>query len=530
MGIRDSIKVLGFILILGLSACSGGGNTGSGPLPQQPQQPPVNEGPQSTATQSYTLSSAAASYAIPSIGGYTGTVDFPAAQVQPDTTLTLQSSLPSDTSLSDLRRHVQSAGTLNIYHITTMTVSKTTTVPGFPGMTIVLPKTTNPAGLLFFYAIQQKSANGALQTFRTEGPATVSGQTIRIPSSLVPYTLTAHVPFLVELYSITPIPQSQGLWIANGTNVVEFIQGNLPLGVSNTAPVVSINSPVFGAPQGVVFDKVGNLWVIDGGTTSTGGTVPPSLYRFAASQLANLHKVPAPMPSITIRSSKFKFIQQAVFDRNGNLWVTDNGNNAVFEFDTTQLSVGGANVTPHTTIVSTPAFTGPLGIVFGANGNLWIANNGTTTLFEFKKPKLPTSGVHTLVPDVILSDDGHGSIQGPWALIFDTAGNLWSSNANAPDTIVEFAHSQLATTGSPTPTITISPATVKGNLTLTSPNGIAFDNQGDLAGVSSLTPFGVPIYGPAQLKTGKIVPLQFIIGGATTLNAPAGNVYGPAVP
>ncbi len=30
-----------------------------------------------------------------------------------------------------------------------------------------------------------------------------------------------------------------------------------------------------------------------------------------------------------------------------------------------------------------------------------------------------------LTPNVVLSDDGKGSIQAPWALIFDTAGNLW---------------------------------------------------------------------------------------------------------
>jgi len=527
MGIRDSIKVLGSILILGLSACSGGGNPGSGPLPQQP---PINEGAQSTATQSYTLSSAAASYAIPPVSDYTGTFDFPAAQVPPDTQLTLTSELPSVTTLSDLRRQVQNAGQLNIYLINTMTVSKNVTLPGFPGITITLPKSVKTAGLQFFYAIQQPTVSGALQTFRTAGPARVDGQKIIVPADLVPITFKAHEHFLVELYSITPVAPAQGLWIANGTNVVEFLQPNLPLGVSDVPPVVSINSPVFGAPQGVVFDVAGDLWVIDGGTTSTGGTVPPSLYEFAPSQLANLHKVPNPLPAITIRSSRFKFIQQAVFDKNNNLWVTDNGNNAVFEFTTTQLSVGGANDIPHTTIVSSPAFNGPLGIAFGANGNLWIANNATTTIFEFNKAKLPTTGVHTLVPNVILSDDGHGSIQGPWALVFDTKGNLWSSNANAPDTLVAFSHSQLLASGKPTPVITISPVKDKGNITLSSPNGIAFDNQGNLSAISSATPFGAPLYGPAQLKTGAIVPDVFLIGSKTTLNAPAGNVFGPAVP
>jgi hypothetical protein len=77
--------------------------------------------------------------------------------------------------------------------------------------------------------------------------------------------------------------------------------------------------------------------------------------------------------------------------------------------------------------------------------------------------------------------------------------------------------------------VTIKPTLDHGFTTLVSPNGLAFDNAGDLAAVSSLAPFGVPIYGPVQIKTsGALVPDVFIVGGSTTLNAPAGNVFGPA--
>ena len=55
----------------------------------------------------------------------------------------------------------------------------------------------------------------------------------------------------------------QALWVANGANVVEFAQ--LPGGKHDEKPRVQLNSAVFGAPQGVVFDAANNLWVIDGG-------------------------------------------------------------------------------------------------------------------------------------------------------------------------------------------------------------------------------------------------------------------------
>ncbi|HZD50391.1 MAG TPA: hypothetical protein VE178_16735, partial [Silvibacterium sp.] len=83
----------------------------------------------------------------------------------------------------------------------------------------------------------------------------------------------------------TPAVVDKALWVANGTNVVEFIPSQLTSGSSDPAPHLSINSTVFGAPQGVTFDANGNLWVIDGGTVAAGGNMAPALFEFTAAQL-----------------------------------------------------------------------------------------------------------------------------------------------------------------------------------------------------------------------------------------------------
>jgi sugar lactone lactonase YvrE len=324
----------------------------------------------------------------------------------------------------------------------------------------------------------------------------------------------------------------KALWVANGTNVVEFIPSQLTAGNSDPVPHLSLNSSVFGAPQGVTFDAMGDLWVIDGGTVSTGGNVPPSLFEFTADQLSVLSTTANPEPSITITSKSFTFPQQAVFDPNGNLWVSDNGSNAIFVLTPQQLVASSNQLSPAISIASNPAFQGPLGIVFDTLGNLYIANNASTTIFKFDNNILPrTAGSYTLTPSITLSDDGHGSIQGPWALVFDTKGDLWSSNANAPNTIVEFMPSQLGSTSSPTPAVTLSSVAIGNNQTLAAPNGIAFDNLGDLAAISSATPFGVAGFQKAQLMpTGSgPAPNPFLVGTATTLNAPAGCNFGPVV-
>ena len=322
----------------------------------------------------------------------------------------------------------------------------------------------------------------------------------------------------------------QALWVANGANVVEFAQ--LPGGKHDEKPKVQLNSAVFGAPQGVVFDAANNLWVIDGGN---GGTIAPSLEEFTEAQLMNLKKNPTPTPNVQITSGDLVFPQQAVFDASGNMWLSDNGAGKVFVITPAQLAAGG-NIAFTTTIESDPMFNGPLGIVLHG-GNLYIANNADTTIFEFNAGHLPAigSGLHVLVPEVILSDDGMGSIQGPWALVFDQAGDLWSSNANSPNTLVKFGPTQISSTGAPTPQTTISPFNemVGGKArfeTLVAPNGIAFDQKGNLVAISSAAPFGVSRYdAKEQAAGGTIKPASFLVGAKTTLNAPAGDNFGPDI-
>jgi hypothetical protein len=112
--------------------------------------------------------------------------------------------------------------------------------------------------------------------------------------------------------------------------------------------------------------------------------------------------------------------------------------------------------------------------------------------------------------------------------VFDAEGDLWSSNANAPNTVVEFAATSLGQSGSPSPMTTLSPATVGGDPSLDGPNGIAFDNIGDLAAVNSVHAFGIPLYSKTLLTAGgATVPSLFTAGATTTLNAPAGCNFGP---
>lgn len=339
------------------------------------------------------------------------------------------------------------------------------------------------------------------------------------------------------------------------------------------APHLAINSPpattspqgvLFGAPQGVTFDKAGDAWVMDP-QASINGIATPALLEFSAAQLAQLAENPkltlVPVATITSTNGNvpLNFPQQAVFDTQGNLWVSDHNANAVFVYTPTQLGLAGTplvgvnNITPAATITDknaggSAAFNGPLGIVFDDKGDLFVANNGGTSIVEFSASALPkpTDNVQPpvdLVPNLTINDNGQNSIQAPWALTFDSNGDLWSSNANAPFTLVKFAKASLVVNGSPSvvpvPALTISKTSDGGHDTLSAPNGICFDNLFDLAAINSAGDGGMATGGgitgsisffTKNLLTGSAtVPNTFIAGGNTTLSAPAGCNFGPLV-
>ena len=336
---------------------------------------------------------------------------------------------------------------------------------------------------------------------------------------------------------------TKGLWIANGTNVLEYVPAQLGGGVVAAVPHLTNSSGTLGSPQGVTFDSAGDLWVMDPGAM-VNGAATPALVKFSAAQVAALKTTASPDPVAVITSTALAFPQQSVFDGKGNQWVSDHNNDTILVFTAAQMMGTGTNATVPAVVLSSAAFNGPLGIVFDSAGNLWVANNGGvpgangamsasgTTIVEFAAAHLPTpgSGMLTpdLMPDITLTDNGQNSIQAPWELAFDSKGNLWSSNSGGTFSLVEFAKASLMATGTPAPAVTINTTMDMGNPTLIATNGLCFDNAGDLAATSAEAPFSVPFY-KAPLKSGAITPSTFIVGAATTLNAPAGCNFGPLV-
>ena len=139
------------------------------------------------------------------------------------------------------------------------------------------------------------------------------------------------------------------------------------------------------------------------------------------------------------------------FDGSGDLWVSDIEASTVVGYTPSQLVSSGAPTPAVTISANANSIDAPSGVAFDASGDLWVTNTSANTLVEFAPSQLASSGAPT--PAVTISSTG-SSLDGPYSLALDAAGDLWVPNAGGAS-IVEYAASQLAATGDPTPVNTI---------------------------------------------------------------------------
>jgi sugar lactone lactonase YvrE len=225
------------------------------------------------------------------------------------------------------------------------------------------------------------------------------------------------------------------------------------------ATAIFTSSAELFALNAIAFDTDGTIWV-----TSADDSV---LVAFSQNLLT---RSGGPDASIVIssRDGSLSAPTGVAFDKQHRLWVANSGNGTIVRFDRTQLTTSGSP-TP-SVIISAPGK--PTALAFDAAGSLWVSNNANNKVFAYSPAQLETSGF--LTPSVVISTNGP-SLQIPTGIAFDADGNLWVGNLGNAN-LVSFSRSQLATTGSPTPNITIS--SNAGSLGI--PAGLAFDSEGSL--------------------------------------------------
>ncbi|HWE85099.1 MAG TPA: NHL repeat-containing protein [Terracidiphilus sp.] len=205
-------------------------------------------------------------------------------------------------------------------------------------------------------------------------------------------------------------------------------------------------------------------------------------------------------------------------DSAGNLWVADNNNCRVLEFQppfTTGMSASlvigqsnfdtsGPRTGPYCEANLTPPISAanirPAGVAFDSQGDLWVVSGEVTEYVPpFQSGMAPSAVIGAPNLDTLASCNGtssgeHGPILpptagtlcGPEAIAFDAHGNLWvtdQGNLRVLEFVPPFTTGMSASLvlGQPTMTVFTGGATCFASATnFCRPDGLAFDGNGDL--------------------------------------------------
>ena len=310
----------------------------------------------------------------------------------------------------------------------------------------------------------------------------------------------------------TPTPPNT-MYVLNttGSSVSSFAPG----ATGNVAPTSSVSGAgsTISGPSSMALDSSGNIWV-----TNTG---PDTVVEFTQAQLAT-GGAPAPTVTLAATAGSLDGPTALVFDRAGDLWVSNVFNNSVVEFTPGQLAASGSP-TPKVTITSNglvPAsIDSPEALALDGSGNLWIGNSGNSTVVKLTPTQLSATGTPT--PAVTLTS---AAITAPESLTFDRSGNLWVANYSIPGNLVAFSPAQLAASGAPVPKVTIS----SNSTNLDGPHGLTFDRFGNLW-VGNYLSNSITEFSPTQLAaSGTPTPTSTLAGASTGLSGPAAVAIVPA--
>lgn len=239
--------------------------------------------------------------------------------------------------------------------------------------------------------------------------------------------------------------------------IVEFKRSQLKSLSTNPAPAVMLQDDgffdIFFCPYGMQFDSSGNLWIVN--------RFIPDLIEFTPDRLKTSGVV---FPNTRIFSFAFSDIEGIQFDRNGTLWITGFNNRQVSGFKAATLAEvqGTTTIIEPDIINSSPAADSPDAVVFDKAGNQWVTDFFSDRVVQFLASDLTASGSPT--PAVILESANvttptgmSPSLSGPEGLAFDKDGNLWVANEFSDNfgSIAKFTPDQLTASGSPVPKVFI---------------------------------------------------------------------------
>jgi secreted PhoX family phosphatase len=207
------------------------------------------------------------------------------------------------------------------------------------------------------------------------------------------------------------------------------------------------------APYGLAFDRSGDLWAVDYYNNRVLEYVPPFENQMNASLAIG-------QPDLTSNSdgttaNRLNLPSAIAFDENGNLWVTDSLNNRVLEFSypfstdqSATLVIGQNNFTTNFPGITDSSLNTPYGIIFDKSGNLWVTDGNNARVLEYTTPFSNGMSASVVLGQTNFSEMTAGTsanlLAEPYDVKVDDGGNLWVADTDN-NRVLEFATASTGT-------------------------------------------------------------------------------------
>jgi sugar lactone lactonase YvrE len=181
------------------------------------------------------------------------------------------------------------------------------------------------------------------------------------------------------------------------------------------------------------------------------------------------------------------------FDSHGNLWVADQGSNRVLEYkaplsnhEAASIVLGQSSFTSRDYTTSATTLNVPDGIAFDSSGNLWVADATNNRVVEYTAPFSNGEAASVAIGQKDFTSNGMNTtattLNQPEAVAFDSSGHLWVADA-LNSRVLEYTAP--FSTGEAATLVIGEKDFVSANdevskAGMSTPSGIAFDSSGNM--------------------------------------------------
>lgn len=248
------------------------------------------------------------------------------------------------------------------------------------------------------------------------------------------------------------------------------------------------------------------LWTVSGN--------PSEIVRLDESHLLTAGRI-APDTRLFTSSASLFTISSVAFDNSGVMWVASHADSAVYGFAPTSENPPGF-ITPKRIIeANARSIAGPTGMAFARDGALWVANYTSGTIVRFDRTQLASSGAP--VPSVTITGIAH-----PTGLAFDASGALWVTDI-LENTVSRYLVGQLLSSGDKPPAVVLSAS----DGSLNNPGGIAFDSFNNMWVANTGGGTVVAFRPPQRGASGSPSPFTTLGRTGPSLGNPVGLAFDP---